>query len=95
MKFNINNYVRVKLTEKGKQKLKKDYESFRKVNPYLREYAPPVEDAEGYSKWQLWCLMEKLGKHISLGGVVPFDTEIDIVFPQQQSPVGTTEGVNQ
>lgn len=75
--FNINEYVLVKLTEEGKRLLREDHYKFwesvgRKDYPYIE----PKEDYYGYSKWQLWNLMEKLGRYCSLGCEVPFDTNI-------------------
>lgn len=78
IKFNINQYVLVKLTEDGKKILREDhYEFWRKVGrqpPY--QYSEPKEDSEGYSKFQLWDLMSKLGPYCTLGFKLPFDTEI-------------------
>lgn len=38
-----------------------------------------IEDENGWSEWQLWELMEKLGNfnHIGMGG--PIETEIEIL----------------
>lgn len=78
--FNINDYVRVKLTERGFEILKKDAEEFRRLYPtaLLGAYVPPKVDAEGYSKFQLWHLMKEFGPHITMGTVPPFGTIIDI-----------------
>lgn len=85
MKFNINNYVRVKLNDRGKEILKREYEKMVADNPRLtqfesfKEFKLPKEDEDGWSKWQLWSLMETFGGYISLGCVVPFETEIEIM----------------
>lgn len=76
--FNINDYVLVKLTEEGKRLLLEDHYSFWKSvgrNPPY-PYREPNEDSYGYSKWQLWDLMKKLGCYCGLGRKVPFDTNI-------------------
>lgn len=79
MNFNINQKVRVKLTEFGKQKHKQMHEEFwlGTLQPD-RPYVPPVEDAEGWSEWQLHALMYELGHLCYLGGPVPFETEIQM-----------------
>ena len=78
MKLNINEYVKVKLTDKGRAIHKKQYEELFASCPELMNYRPPREDADGWSKWQLWDLMQRFGPHISLGVEVPFETEIEI-----------------
>lgn len=80
MKFNVNNYVRVRLTSYGKEILRKQFDEMHEKFPSaFREFALPKEDSEGWSEWQMWYLMEKFGDYIRLGGDVPFETEIDIV----------------
>lgn len=74
--FNINDTVRVKITEKGHALLRKDHEEFFAKLASKRPYEPPKEDAEGYSRWQLWSLMQSFGPHISLGFETPFDPAI-------------------
>jgi len=74
-KFNINDTVKVKLTDYGKECLRKDYDDFlERVRSLVedKEYVPfefrlPKEDKEGYSEWQMWDLINKLGKYTGLG----------------------------
>jgi hypothetical protein len=66
MKFNINNYVRVKLTPKGKDVLR------------ARAKPIPKEDKYGWSRWQLWTLFEVFGNYVHVGSDAPFETEIEI-----------------
>ena len=66
--FNINNIVRVKLTDHGRSIHR---ERFRKLNAKRKvtsdiKYSPPVEDKDGWSRWQLWALMEAFGEHSGL-----------------------------
>lgn len=84
MKVNINEYVRVKLTDTGREFYKKHCEELYKNFPELMLYHPPKEDHEGWSKWQLWHLMQLFGPIISLGCITPFDTEIEININQQE-----------
>lgn len=68
--MNLNDIVRVKLTAKGLDIIKK----------YYYDLALPVRsrepDEDGYTTWQLWELFEMFGSHIHLGMDVPFETEI-------------------
>ena len=76
--FNINNTVKVKLTEVGKQMLEQDHNKFWSSHGNLNEhpYKPPKEDEDGYVEFQLWSLMYQLGKYHILGCELPIDTVI-------------------
>ena len=76
--FNINNTVKVKLTEQGKKLLERDHNEFWGSRGILRDhpYKPHEEDENGYVKFQLWSLMYQLGKYCILGCEPPFDTVI-------------------
>ncbi len=84
MKFNINDTVRVRLTDHGRAVHKADHYTFwAKFGGQLRapKYIPPVEDAEGWSKWQLWVLMNAFGSHLHIGFRRCFETEIELEIP--------------
>jgi hypothetical protein len=76
--FNINSTVKVILTERGKQLLEQDHNEFWGSLGMLDKfpYEPYKEDEDGYVKFQLWILMDKLGKYCGLGSEMPFDTVI-------------------
>lgn len=80
--FNVNSYVRVKLTPLGKNLHRDDHYKFwneaRFPKDAIPNYTPPVEDENGWSKWQLWSLMEAFGPHTHLGGENPFETTIQL-----------------
>jgi len=81
MKFNVNEYVRVKLTPKGIQILKNAQEARQKQFPAVRTFETfrmPEVDSEGYTKYQLWDLMDTFGNFVGPGLELPFETEIDI-----------------
>ncbi len=78
MKFNINGYVRVRLTPLGLEKLKEEHEQLRLFCSAIGEFTPPKTDSEGYSKWQMWLLMQSLGQYCRPGSELPFETEIKI-----------------
>jgi hypothetical protein len=64
--FNINNNVYVRLTEKGRSVL------------FSQNISPPLEDENGYGKWQLWVLMNTFGPHLWNGSPVPFEPTIKL-----------------
>jgi len=74
--FNINQKVRVKLTDYGHELLREDHESFWKSLGKTTEYRAPKEDEDGWSTWQLWYLMSKLGKYIYMGNHNVIETDI-------------------
>lgn len=85
LKFNINENVRVKLTDYGREMLKKDHEEFWNMVQTLGgrpnvliEYVPPVEDDDGWSTWQMWCLMKNLGQYVGMATKNPFELTIEI-----------------
>lgn len=93
MKFNVNDYVRVKLTPTGKEILRKQFEERHERMPQVfKELSLPEEDENGFSQWQMWRLFETFGEHIFLGCEPPFETEIEIVGKAFQQSVQRTGG---
>lgn len=84
MKFNINKYVRVRLTDRGREILRRRDADLRLLLPTYMPAQAAEED--GWSKWQLRDLMSTFGEHIGLGGPVPFETDIEIAVDEQQRP---------
>jgi hypothetical protein len=79
MQFNINHYVRVKLTDLGRASLRYQHEDlYRSFKPPV-PYTPIEEDADGWSTWQLWDLMGRLGRHFYGGCLFPFEPEFEIL----------------
>ncbi len=81
IEFNVNDYIFVKLTDAGRAELKRQHDELNKeVHGALGEYIPPVEDSDGWSKWQMHSIMNRLG-HMMLVGFndIPFETTIRIV----------------
>lgn len=76
--FNINGYVRVRLTAEGRLIHRRQHDAWRRKIPDLGRYRAPKKDADGYSRWQAWDLMATFGSHISHGAAPPFDTVIII-----------------
>lgn len=83
MTINLNDYVKVKLTDLGKDIY---YHRFDQVNKYIKErggkpitpYMPKV-DSEGKTKIQLWEFIELYGNHIGMtkpNVIEPLDLEV-------------------
>lgn len=78
--FNLNYYTKVKLSELGKKLLHSQHvELLGKTNI---EYREPEVDSEGYTKFQMWNLINKFGKHLHMGYELPFDVNIKIEKPK-------------
>lgn len=83
IEFNVNRYVWVQLTDEGRRIHRENHDDLEQSIPgRLPEYRAPKEDDDGWSKWQLWCLMQDFGSHIRMGGPNPFNTNIRL---EQQS----------
>jgi len=87
MKFNINNYVKVKLTQVGIDELKRQHEEQKIAHERLRsqgidDFVLPKVDADGYSEFQLFNLMAIFGDLMWEGLASPFEIEIIIDEPK-------------
>lgn len=84
MKFNINDKVYVKMLPRGRFIHEEYYQSLQAIVP---EITIPniVEDADGWSEWRLWDLMNIFGRHIYNGCDMPFETTILIPNEQRQT----------
>jgi hypothetical protein len=82
MKFNINECVRIRLTDKGREIHKA---AFAVVERITGRYTAPKEDSGGWCEMQLWTVMELFGPHIYMGCENPFETEIDILIKSENS----------
>ena len=78
MRFNVNDHVKVKLTDVGRRAIVKNHERLfgARANQYPMRKVD--EDADGWSRWQLWDLMQEFGPHIVSGCHPPFETTIEI-----------------
>lgn len=74
MKFNINDRVRIKLTDKGRKILQESHSA---------AWVSLKEDADGWSELKLWHAMSYFGKHIFCGSDLCFETEIEIPEPSK------------
>jgi hypothetical protein len=76
--FNINSYVRVRLTDLGRAELRRQHDE---LNRHISEFGgkplgQSFTEVDGWSKWQLWDLMQRLGPLVLMGYEPPFDTNI-------------------
>lgn len=79
-KFNINDYVKVKLNDSGVAILKKRHDELNKRiqargGKGLDEFELKV-DADGYTKFPFWELMNLFGHLMIMGMDTPFETDI-------------------
>jgi ketosteroid isomerase-like protein len=81
IKFNINHYVYVKLTDEGRTEVRHQHEQLYSMLPdNLKDttFTPEKEDDQGWSRWQFWSLMNTFGLMMRMGQHLPFETEIRI-----------------
>lgn len=91
--FNINDEVWVKLTELGRNELRKQSIEFEREYPQQKdppriafEHYLPEEDADGWSKWKLWELMGKFGWLLRFSGMnCPFEPTIRLKPPGEST----------
>lgn len=70
IKYNVNNRIKVKLTEYGKSILEREVAatmSMLKTLNFTDEYSPYPEDDDGYTEFQLWNFMRIFGNHFEAG----------------------------
>lgn len=79
-KFNVNSWVKVKLTEKGVEELKRQHDELREMLPKLGEFKEPNVDEDGYTKFQMHDLMNRFGRMVQPGLNPPF--EVVILFDE-------------
>lgn len=81
--INLNEWVKVKLTDLGKEIYYHQYDELNKV--YGREMLKPSfpsEDEDGYTRFQLWKFIQLYGEHIGMGAPNVIDP-IEIVYERE------------
>jgi len=77
--INLNDTVLVKLNDSGREELKRNHDELYSWLDLDRKYVPNPVDEDGFSKFQLWCLISELGHMIHIGNDnLPFETTIKI-----------------
>lgn len=79
MRFNVNHYVKVKITERGMDILRKKHAEWVNLGVLTSTFTPPKTDADGWSEWQMHDLMHTFGEHMYMGPPAPFETTIQII----------------
>lgn len=88
MLFNINDYVKVKLTSYGQSVL--DQERPSQLRP-----SQLTPSTDGWIRLQLWDLMNIFGSRLSNGCRLPFETSIDILTSNEIACVQQTFVIEQ
>lgn len=82
--FNVNEHVWVKLTEEGREALRRNYEElYKNFSSIKPEYKSYYKEEDGWTEMQMWVFMKELGQHITMGFKAPFETTIRIVFDEE------------
>lgn len=89
IEFNINDYINVKLTDKGRAEIKaRSAAEYKRLSLPPRTYPLYEEDANGWSRWQFWGLLEALGCDFHCGltpgpfeSFVEFEVATDLPIP--------------
>ncbi len=78
--YNINYPVYVKLTDTGIAIMKEQHKERQLGYPnHTTPFIGKGVDDDGFSKWQLWDLMNVFGGHMTMGLELPFETTIKLV----------------
>ena len=78
MKFNIDDTIKIKLTEAGRLDLRRRYKELEKRYASLGHFEMPEEDGEGWSKWSLMELILTFGPTTYQGLTMPFESEVEL-----------------
>jgi len=77
--FNINDYVMIKITEMGDFIYYHQHDELnRSMGKEFVKPKYPVKDEDGYTRIQMWQVMEIFGGYLANGVAVPFETTIRI-----------------
>lgn len=92
--MNFNDAVKVKLTGVGEHILREQHDDLNEhiLNRGGRGIGPYVSkaDEEGYSTFQIWDLMQRLGPHMSIAKPEPFKGEM-VFLNGEPIELGETE----
>lgn len=79
-KININEHIKVKLTDYGKEIFYHQYDNLNKAfGKEIIKPSYPTVDSDGYTSFQLWCFMNLYGRYIDIG-VQNVIEPLEIVF---------------
>jgi len=81
MVFNMNDYVKVKITDFGFKILEEQHQDLLKRIPTYDtpfEEVRPRVDESGWTKMQLWMIMQKFGPYMGMVQEQPIEINITI-----------------
>lgn len=85
-KININECVKVKLTDYGKEIFYHQYDNLNKAfGKEIIKPSYPTVDNDGYTSFQLWYFMNLYGRYIDMG-VQNVIEPLEIVFESAEKP---------
>ena len=76
--FNLNTHVWVQLTDRGRKRMKEKHKEDEIFVKRKLATCFPEEDENGWSRWQMHCLMETFGSITGIGMRHPFNINIKI-----------------
>lgn len=82
MIFNLNDYIRVRLTETGRRLHREKWEECHRHYPRIFPTYKPPKETDGWYSQQFWALMQDYGQDLRLGFDQPFDMNVDLVLPK-------------
>ena len=88
VRFNINDEIKVKLTDKGKELLAKEIAEGNKVAGLDPGFVPSdyQEDEEGYIYPRIWNFMRIFGSHFFNGGPCYIENN-EIIFEAKEKEI--------
>ena len=93
--INLNWMVRVRLTDRGREIHRENYRRFDLLMPGFSDrhpYKPPTEDADGWSRFQLWELMNIFGRDMDCGVNIPMETGVVVEVEDYARPPLSSTG---
>ena len=72
---NLNDYVKVKLTDLGREVVVKNHNKLFGDKAHLYPVSMPVPDVDGWCEMQLWHVMNEFGEHMWHGAKPVIETE--------------------
>lgn len=73
-------FIDIRLTDAGRDMLERNWTKLAMVGVVTEEYAPPIEDDAGYSRWTLLKFMTTFGPALYTGAPKYFEDDA-IIYP--------------
>lgn len=82
---NLNDYIKVKLTEYGRKIYRSSFVSLGLPEPRINV------DKDGYTRFQIYDFINVFGEHMHMGCELPCETNIQIQIKPTESDYGKEE----